>query len=78
MHLPYSLVPQTAATVCVGFILCHDPCICVCVCVVRWERTQGYIVRQKNQSMKPESIRDHWEKICDFTDATKPASIQGQ
>lgn len=32
MHLPYSLVPQTAATVCVGFILCHDPCICVCVC----------------------------------------------
>lgn len=43
---------------------------------LRWERTQGYIVRQKNQSMKPESIRDHWEKICDFTDATKPASIQ--
>lgn len=76
MHLPYSLVPQTAATVCVGFILCHDPCIFVCV--VHWERTQGYIVRQKNQSMKPESIRDHWEKICDFTDATKPANIQGQ
>lgn len=50
----------------------------VCVCVVRWERTQGYIVRQKNQSMKPESIRDHWEKICDFTDATKPANVQGQ
>uniref|UniRef100_A0A3Q3BKW8 Hydroxysteroid (17-beta) dehydrogenase 4 n=1 Tax=Haplochromis burtoni TaxID=8153 RepID=A0A3Q3BKW8_HAPBU len=43
---------------------------------LRWERTQGYIVRQKNQSMKPESIRDHWEKICDFTDATKPANIQ--
>uniref|UniRef100_A0A3Q4HKL7 Hydroxysteroid (17-beta) dehydrogenase 4 n=1 Tax=Neolamprologus brichardi TaxID=32507 RepID=A0A3Q4HKL7_NEOBR len=41
-----------------------------------FERTQGYIVRQRNQSMKPESIRDHWEKICDFTDATKPANIQ--
>lgn len=43
---------------------------------LRWERTQGYIVRQKNQSMKPEAIRDHWEKICDFTDATKPANVQ--
>uniref|UniRef100_A0A669CM49 Hydroxysteroid (17-beta) dehydrogenase 4 n=1 Tax=Oreochromis niloticus TaxID=8128 RepID=A0A669CM49_ORENI len=44
--------------------------------ILRWERTQGYIVRQKNQSMKPEAIRDHWEKICDFTDATKPANVQ--
>uniref|UniRef100_A0A669D853 Peroxisomal multifunctional enzyme type 2 n=1 Tax=Oreochromis niloticus TaxID=8128 RepID=A0A669D853_ORENI len=44
--------------------------------ILRWERTQGYIVRQKNQSMKPEAIRDHWEKICDFTDATKPANTK--
>uniref|UniRef100_A0A669E0T8 Hydroxysteroid (17-beta) dehydrogenase 4 n=1 Tax=Oreochromis niloticus TaxID=8128 RepID=A0A669E0T8_ORENI len=43
--------------------------------ILRWERTQGYIVRQKNQSMKPEAIRDHWEKICDFTDATKPSMV---
>uniref|UniRef100_A0AAX7TYU0 Peroxisomal multifunctional enzyme type 2 n=1 Tax=Astatotilapia calliptera TaxID=8154 RepID=A0AAX7TYU0_ASTCA len=65
--------------------LCHEQCqengglfeVLKLSLYLRWERTQGYIVRQKNQSMKPESIRDHWEKICDFTDATKPANIQG-
>uniref|UniRef100_A0AAX7UXW6 Peroxisomal multifunctional enzyme type 2 n=1 Tax=Astatotilapia calliptera TaxID=8154 RepID=A0AAX7UXW6_ASTCA len=64
--------------------LCHEQCqengglfeVLKLSLYLRWERTQGYIVRQKNQSMKPESIRDHWEKICDFTDATKPANIQ--
>uniref|UniRef100_A0A3P9BPD6 Hydroxysteroid (17-beta) dehydrogenase 4 n=1 Tax=Maylandia zebra TaxID=106582 RepID=A0A3P9BPD6_9CICH len=64
--------------------LCHEQCqengglfeVLKLSLYLRWERTQGYIVRQKNQSMKPESIRDHWEKICDFTDATKPANMQ--
>ncbi|XP_051508624.1 peroxisomal multifunctional enzyme type 2-like [Myxocyprinus asiaticus] len=43
---------------------------------LRWERSLGRIVRQKNQMVTPESVRDTWSEICDFTDATKPASIQ--
>ncbi|XP_074527181.1 peroxisomal multifunctional enzyme type 2 [Halichoeres trimaculatus] len=43
---------------------------------LRWERSQGRTVRQKNQPMTPEAVRDQWDKICDFTDATKPNSIQ--
>ncbi|XP_073675004.1 peroxisomal multifunctional enzyme type 2-like [Garra rufa] len=43
---------------------------------LRWERSLGRTVRQKNKSMTPEAVRDTWSQICDFTDATKPASIQ--
>uniref|UniRef100_A0A3Q3FS15 Hydroxysteroid (17-beta) dehydrogenase 4 n=1 Tax=Labrus bergylta TaxID=56723 RepID=A0A3Q3FS15_9LABR len=43
---------------------------------LRWERSQGQTVRQKNQPMTPEAVRDQWDAICDFTDATKPTSIQ--
>ncbi|XP_077455960.1 peroxisomal multifunctional enzyme type 2 isoform X2 [Stigmatopora argus] len=43
---------------------------------LRWERTQGCITRQKNQPMTPEVVRDQWDKVCDFTDSTKPTSIQ--
>ncbi|XP_047448757.1 peroxisomal multifunctional enzyme type 2 [Mugil cephalus] len=43
---------------------------------LRWERTRGQILRKKNQPMTLEAVRDNWDKICDFTDATKPTSIQ--
>ncbi|XP_060736775.1 peroxisomal multifunctional enzyme type 2 [Tachysurus vachellii] len=43
---------------------------------LRWERTLGRIVRHKNQSMTPEAVRDKWDQICDFTNASKPANIQ--
>ncbi|KAL0979807.1 hypothetical protein UPYG_G00190000 [Umbra pygmaea] len=42
---------------------------------LRWERSQGRIVRHKSQGMSPEAVRDQWDNICDFTNATKPASI---
>ncbi|XP_055742078.1 peroxisomal multifunctional enzyme type 2-like [Salvelinus fontinalis] len=42
---------------------------------LRCERSQGRIVRHKNQGMSPEAVRDQWDNICDFTNATKPANI---
>uniref|UniRef100_A0A8C8D7K1 Hydroxysteroid (17-beta) dehydrogenase 4 n=1 Tax=Oncorhynchus tshawytscha TaxID=74940 RepID=A0A8C8D7K1_ONCTS len=54
--------------------LSHDQCqengglFEVCWCWLDWKM-------KKNQGMFPETVRDQWDNICDFTNATKPANI---
>uniref|UniRef100_A0A8C7ZRT8 Peroxisomal multifunctional enzyme type 2 n=1 Tax=Oryzias sinensis TaxID=183150 RepID=A0A8C7ZRT8_9TELE len=38
---------------------------------LRWERSQGRILRQKSKPMTPEGVRDQWKEICDFTNNPK-------
>lgn len=33
---------------------------------IRWQRTDGAVLREKNKPMLPENVRDNWEKVIDF------------
>ncbi|XP_032070007.1 peroxisomal multifunctional enzyme type 2 [Thamnophis elegans] len=42
---------------------------------LRWERSLGDVVRNKNHLMTPEAVEHNWEKICNFDNAQKPKEI---
>uniref|UniRef100_A0A8C5CMU7 Hydroxysteroid (17-beta) dehydrogenase 4 n=1 Tax=Gadus morhua TaxID=8049 RepID=A0A8C5CMU7_GADMO len=42
---------------------------------LRWERSPGHVLLRKNHPMSPEAVRDQWDNICDFKDASHPATV---
>jgi len=61
--------------------LCHDTCEetgglfevgAGWVGKLRWQRTEGVALRQKNQAVTAEAVRDNWEDITDFSRSTIP------
>uniref|UniRef100_A0A8C5AAJ9 Hydroxysteroid (17-beta) dehydrogenase 4 n=1 Tax=Gadus morhua TaxID=8049 RepID=A0A8C5AAJ9_GADMO len=54
--------------------VCVCMCVCVCVCVCR---SPGHVLLRKNHPMSPEAVRDQWDNICDFKDASHPATVNG-
>ncbi|KAL6044330.1 Hydroxysteroid 17-beta dehydrogenase 4 [Balamuthia mandrillaris] len=47
------------------------------VAQLRWERTQGkFIEAARSGELTPEAVRDNWQAITDFSNATHPSSAQ--
>ena len=44
--------------------------------VVRWQKSDGAVIRQKNVDMTIEDIRDSWDKICDFDEHSFPHHLE--
>lgn len=42
---------------------------------LRWERTQGKYF-DVSKGLTPEAVRDNWEQICDWANATHPSTTQ--
>jgi len=79
-----ALKPEYVAPVVV--FLCHDSCEetgglfevgAGWVGKLRWQRTEGKMLREINKPVTVESVRDNWSKITDFDDATIPSGNNG-
>ncbi len=42
---------------------------------VRWQKSDGVVVREKERDMTAEDIRRNWDRIGDFTKHSYPGSI---
>ncbi|KAH9523929.1 hypothetical protein Btru_047525 [Bulinus truncatus] len=78
-----ALKPEYVAPVVV--YLCHDSCQetgglfevgAGWVGKLRWERSEGAVLREKNKPITAESVRDNWGKITDFSHSTHPRTNQ--
>ncbi|KAK3765704.1 hypothetical protein RRG08_026179 [Elysia crispata] len=43
---------------------------------LRWQRTEGVLLREANEVLDAEKVRDNWDRITDFNKATYPESSQ--
>ncbi|RUS86122.1 hypothetical protein EGW08_006142 [Elysia chlorotica] len=43
---------------------------------LRWQRTEGVLLREANEILDAEKVRDNWDRITDFNKVTYPESIR--
>ncbi|XP_059147270.1 peroxisomal multifunctional enzyme type 2-like isoform X2 [Physella acuta] len=43
---------------------------------LRWQRTEGVFLREKNKAVTPETVRDNWDRVTDFSNPTYPTSTR--
>ena len=53
------------------------PLLCFVLCIVRWQKSEGRVVRRHDGNMTAEDVRDAWADITDFSKHTYPSSIGG-
>ncbi|KAK3765706.1 hypothetical protein RRG08_026181 [Elysia crispata] len=41
---------------------------------LRWQRSEGVVLREKNKMLKAETVRDNWHRITDFSKFTYPSA----
>ena len=82
-HLEEVLKPEYVSPLIL--YLCHDSCeetggLFECgagwMAKTQWQRSAGATVRKTGVEMTPEAVRDNWNKVTDFTEATYPKTAE--